>query len=42
MKKDINLLIDRFIQKVGISNQPIDYSDRRARKRHNDAVDAYR
>ena len=42
MEKDILLLIKQFVENVKISNEATDFSDKKANKRHNEAIDRYR
>lgn len=39
---NINELISEFVQNVKASNEPFDYSDKQAKKRHNASIDKYR
>lgn len=42
MKKNIETLIEEFIKQVYISSEKFDYTDKVARKKHNDAIRKYR
>lgn len=39
---NINVLIEEFIQNVKFANEPINYADKQAVKKHNAATDKYR